>query len=30
MAVVLGLEMDAVRTLCDDAAQGEVVVAGEF
>ena len=30
MAVVLGLEMDAVRTLCDDSAQGEVVSPANF
>ena len=30
MAVVLGLEMEAVRTLCDDAAQSEVVSPANF
>ena len=30
MAVVLGLEMDAVRALCGDAAQGEVVSPANF
>jgi [acyl-carrier-protein] S-malonyltransferase len=30
MAVVLGLAMDAVRALCDDAAQGEVVSPANF
>ena len=30
MAVVLGLEMDAVRSLCADAAQGEVVSPANF
>ena len=30
MAVVLGLEMDAVRALCDDAAQNEVVSPANF
>ena len=30
MAVVLGLEMDAVSALCEDAAQGEVVSPANF
>lgn len=30
MAVVLGLEMDAVRALCTDASQGEVVSPANF
>ena len=30
MAVVLGLEMDAVRKLCDDAALGEIVSPANF
>jgi [acyl-carrier-protein] S-malonyltransferase len=30
MAVVLGLEMDEVRKLCEDAAQGEVVSPANF
>ena len=30
MAVVLGLEMDAVRTLCDDVAEGEIVSPANF
>jgi [acyl-carrier-protein] S-malonyltransferase len=30
MAVVIGLEMEAVRALCDDAAQGEVVSPANF
>src|SRR5690606_11751353 len=30
MAVVLGLEMDEVRRICEDAAQGEVVSPANF
>src|SRR4029450_9442189 len=30
MAVILGLEMDAVRSLCADAAQGEVVAPANY
>jgi [acyl-carrier-protein] S-malonyltransferase len=30
MAVVLGLEMDAVRMLCDEAAQGDIVAPANF
>jgi [acyl-carrier-protein] S-malonyltransferase len=30
MAVVLGLDMDAVRMLCDEAAQGDIVAPANF